>query len=1267
MLGWIFIGQVIGRINTLIVTLNLEAKQRRERREVFEQYAKQRHIPPSLRQRAMQSLAYKSECRLELSVGDVFVDLPPALRAQLFFEMYGAFLRDAEVFQRLKKPQLEAVASALRVEIYLSGDLIFSAGRAGARLDIMKAGVAELFSPTTGVVYAALAPGAVFGEFSFFLPNATRLVSARAVRSCQVLQLERRRWNALWPREVRLEIEAALVPLMKAKYAHIAATYMNIAKNLEMKNDKAESTAASAVVRVPLPRPKRFSRRFPASSATAQQQSDPPVSVTTSGDQQPTTDASSRLSQERRSFGKDSTVVKALGATSRRKTVFGRRTSKLTQLRGELTAVQSVEASESTNEPPSSPSEKLALATVPTTVRADGVETEEPKSGRQVRATRILRGSSFPPPRLVVSSIADNGGLVRDHTQQQAPSELSPSRLESTEPEANQAELNETRVESMSDTEVNDLVRPPTSGLAPPATAAATLQFAPVLGLSLASEARWKRHHKRLQGIMTVSAGLLQVAEIVGRGDTEPCARRHSVSVLPSSSGEDARGDRARVQQARRGLNAYFPVRRHSIQGDPKELAAKLLTMNAFENAMTVEVVPVSIPVGSERVRLHAPRSSNSRRFSALNRFDTPEQAETAAPDDVVVTSRRGTWTTDTSWWHTLFTDRRRSSSRVMPYAESAATAAVRPRQDPRFQIWVQHAGVATMFQQHSAFRRCWDVVMLVVTLYYIVVIPFRLGFLDAVLSDPAHVVAVEIWFVLEYALADALCVLDMVFQRRYFVFLRHGEVVSDRSELAAHYWANGSFVVDALATAPFELLAVVGVFASSRASSNSTTRGGFHPPPTLWRTLALFRSNRFLRGVHLHALLDKVQRFLLYDVKVSGAWSHALQLLRLALDFALGTHWIACFFYGVSFLTLDDTQPSWLTAPGMLLFPGTHSRADVARVPVAVAYLRSLHFSIGAITTVCYGDILPLNATENVATLVVIFLSVALFSMLSGGFFKLFEHELGKRAQYEERVAQLGRFMVFHQFPARTWKQMQVYFALSWQESKGMHEDEMLRGLTTTARQEIALHVHANLIKHVKLFTHTHESFARAVVAALKHELFVRNDVVIQRGDMGRSLYIIETGLISICVVRDLYDGVVTTTATTTLEQTEIHRSSVTEWMAQTAITLAEAKRLAAGAGVDAVVRPSGVGGPPTRPRAGGGGRKVTTQREEKFVKGPFDYFGERSLLFGTPRNATCVALCVCSLFVLTHDRFEEIMTEFPDYRSKCVRIWVMNKHLDK
>ncbi|KAI9998194.1 hypothetical protein PInf_002529 [Phytophthora infestans] len=194
---------------------------------------------------------------------------------------------------------------------------------------------------------------------------------------------------------------------------------------------------------------------------------------------------------------------------------------------------------------------------------------------------------------------------------------------------------------------------------------------------------------------------------------------------------------------------------------------------------------------------------------------------------------------------------------------------------------------------------------------------------------------------------------------------------------------------------------------------------------------------------------------------------------------------------------------------------------ADIRELPLIQSYLRTSHFSIGAITTVCYGDIVPMNVHETLVTMAVIFISVGIFSMLSGGFYKYFDMELGRRAEYEGKVAQVGLYLRFHRFPSDTWRQMQVYFALSWRESRGRRERELLRGLPPSVRHDLAQHVHASLLKNVALFTRCDPAFARAIVAALQHEFFVRNDVIIQRGDMERSLYIVESGMVLISAVR--------------------------------------------------------------------------------------------------------------------------------------------------
>ncbi|KAG2924063.1 hypothetical protein C6341_g16680 [Phytophthora cactorum] len=169
-LGWVFIGQVIGRINALMITLDKTQKQRKDRVEDFQQYAKQRALPNRLRQRAMKGLAVKAQCQLELDLHKTLQDLPGALRALVAVEMYSGLLRPLPEFAQLSRAQLETVARALVLEIYLPGDIICETNRMGTRLYILKHGCAERVAPGTGIVYGTLTDGALFVvKFSSFI------------------------------------------------------------------------------------------------------------------------------------------------------------------------------------------------------------------------------------------------------------------------------------------------------------------------------------------------------------------------------------------------------------------------------------------------------------------------------------------------------------------------------------------------------------------------------------------------------------------------------------------------------------------------------------------------------------------------------------------------------------------------------------------------------------------------------------------------------------------------------------------------------------------------------------------------------------------------------------------------------------------------------------------------------------------------------------------------------------------------------------------
>jgi CRP-like cAMP-binding protein len=1132
-LGWIFIGQVIGRINALMVTLDKAQKQRNDRVEDFLQYAKQRALPDSLRQRAMKGLAIKAECQLELGLHATLRDLPGALRALVAVEMYAGVLQPLPEFAALSLAQLEIVARALVLEIYLPGDMICESNRVGTRLYILKQGSAERVAPRTGIVFGALAEGALFGEFAFFLPGARRLFRVRAVQTCQVLQLHRRVWDRLWPPHLRAQVEQAVLAVVTRTYKRTAWGFLNIAKNFYIKNDSP----------VPALGPK-YRRAVPA-----------------------------RPVIQKKTRSKEAVVMPM-------------RASKI----------------------------------LPT-----GVGALLPAAMRAPTTSFRKRASSSD-----MTDVAENVDV-----------------LESYRSSREQATLGVPTAISVARAELADCNRVPVDWAAPNSIPDEEPKE-PLSHLSASTELRWKRHEKRLRAIQLfyVAWGHVQGDLRSLRDADGPTGRvlrrRVSLSVVPSFNAKRA----ARLEKT-----AARAKRRHSIQSDPTSLKAKFQLTPAEERVLEQRMATASGDVKTHPTMLAQTATSRAR---------TSPQASN-------------------SWWSRWRRRSSLSSKRVMPFVSIRAVDGHFALEQSPYSIWAAPSSSTARFDHNARFRDVWAAFMLAVTVYYVIFIPLQIGFLDGIMNETDNETVVIAWLAVEYLIADVACVVDFVLHRSYFVYVTSsGELVTDPERIARHYWRHGTYLVDVLSMVPLELVMLVLVVGLRQA--------GYAPPPATtsewplvfaplggllnWHTFAFLRLNRFLRIVHLHPLSDQLQRFLLYDRRVRGLTPGTCYLVRLAADFLLGTHWLSCLFYGVSYLAYDDGEQSWLTTPDMLAFGhGVRDLADIRKVPLLQSYLRTYHFSIGAITTVCYGDIIPMNAQETLVTMAVIFISVGIFSMLSGGFYKYFDMELGRRAEYEEKVAQVGHYLRFHRFPSDTWRQMQVYFALSWRESRGRRERELLRGLPPSVRQDLAQHVHASLLQNVALFTRCDPTFARAIIAALQHEFFVRNDVIIQRGDMERSLYIVESGIVLISAVRKRKlqpaDGGDTVDADDSDEQQEANSPmvSVNEWVrvsvrASTRLRKANKTDVAPSPkqrqkSIVALMSPNGT---------------VTdindlTEREEKIYKGPFDYFGERSLLFGTPRNATCMALCVTSLFVLTSARFEAILDEFPHERSNSVSAWVMTR----
>ena len=96
-------------------------------------------------------------------------------------------------------------------------------------------------------------------------------------------------------------------------------------------------------------------------------------------------------------------------------------------------------------------------------------------------------------------------------------------------------------------------------------------------------------------------------------------------------------------------------------------------------------------------------------------------------------------------------------------------------------------------------------------------------------------------------------------------------------------------------------------------------------------------------------------------------------------------------------------------------------------------------------------------------------------------------------------------------------------WFDYLWNNGKAQDEREVLRYLPDKLKAELAIQVHMDTLKKVRIFADCEAGLLIELVLKLRPQVFSPNDYICKKGDIGREMYIIKDG--QLAVVAD--DGV--------------------------------------------------------------------------------------------------------------------------------------------
>ncbi|XP_019480155.1 PREDICTED: cGMP-gated cation channel alpha-1 [Hipposideros armiger] len=335
-----------------------------------------------------------------------------------------------------------------------------------------------------------------------------------------------------------------------------------------------------------------------------------------------------------------------------------------------------------------------------------------------------------------------------------------------------------------------------------------------------------------------------------------------------------------------------------------------------------------------------------------------------------------------------------------------------------------------------------------------------------------------EYWLFLDY-LSDVVYLLDMFVQTRTG-YLEQGLLVKEELKLIEKYKSNLQFKLDVLSVVPTDLLYF---------------KLGWNYPE--------IRLNRLFR---ISRMFEFFQR-----TETRTNYPNIFRISNLVMYIVIIIHWNACVYYSIS-KAIGFGNDTWV-------YPDVN---DPEFGRLARKYVYSLYWSTLTLTTI--GETPPpVRDSEYVFVVVDFLIGVLIFATIVGNIGSMISNMNAARAEFQARVDAIKQYMHFRNVSKDMEKRVIKWFDYLWTNKKTVDEREVLKYLPDKLRAEIAISVHLDTLKKVRIFADCEAGLLVELVLKLQPQVYSPGDYICKKGDIGREMYIIKEG--KLAVVAD--DGI--------------------------------------------------------------------------------------------------------------------------------------------
>jgi cyclic nucleotide gated channel alpha 3 len=389
------------------------------------------------------------------------------------------------------------------------------------------------------------------------------------------------------------------------------------------------------------------------------------------------------------------------------------------------------------------------------------------------------------------------------------------------------------------------------------------------------------------------------------------------------------------------------------------------------------------------------------------------------------------------------------------------------------------------VFDPSSRVYYYWLLIYSIVYLYNLIFLVARATFW--LLQD-----STDLWYLFDYAISDLIYIID-IFVQLNTGFIENGEFCKDHKKIQQKYLKSRSFLIDLISILPTDLFY-------------------FTLNPWSKHKIAALRLNRLLR-------VNRFSEFL-QITETQTSFPYLIRVIKLVLSIFFIFHFIACFYFEISSF-IGFGSDNWVyPSVNEPYFLANKTQVELNNMvlyhTLSTQYIYCIWWSTLCLTTIAEVPE-PFTWAQEVLMIFILLSGVILLAYVIGSTSNMFNTMNKTRDLLQEKCDEVKIFLKQNNIDKELRDRVKTYLDYIWSLPNLDQQDSVLSILPPMLANEIAINIHMDTLKRIKIFEDFSIDVIRELVSKLKLKIFSPGDYVCRKGDIGREMYLIKTGKLEV------------------------------------------------------------------------------------------------------------------------------------------------------